>query len=419
MEQQIRQSLQQFIVIGVSHKTCPVDVREKFHFSEEVKNKIIQEGKASGVSSIIPVSTCNRTEIYAFAENSELITYLFRKYSQASFEEFISYCYFQKGHTAIKHVFRVATGMDSQILGELEIAGQLKQAFKNSYDSDMVNTFTERLIQYVNQASKKIKTQTSLSRGAASISRAAVQYIRDHANNLGNSRVILFGVGEIGRNTCDNLLKHIQPEQLTVVNRTPERAKEFAGEYNCNYDELENLKKQVEDSEIIIVATGATKPTLTAEPFSDIHQNSPKIVLDLSVPRNVSSSVEDLAAINLITIDALQEQNESVLKIRNESIPKADEIIDKQIEEFYSWLKINYLSPVFSSFQDYLSSVKQREMHRYKDKIPEHQMDHVEELTDSIINKISRQCINYLRNNNSKHHTPAEVITSMFRLHKK
>ena len=418
MEYQIRQSVQQFLVIGVSHKTCPVGSREKFHLAEDEKEQLILEAKKQGVGSLIPVSTCNRTEVYAYSEDIDLITYLFKKYSRASLEEIISHCYMFKGQTAIKHIFSVACGLDSQILGELEISGQLKQAFQEAYDLGMVNTFSDRLIQHVNKASKKIKTKTNLSKGAASTSRAAVQFLRKHVENLRESSVLLYGVGEIGKNTCDNLLKYIKPQQLTVINRTREKAEQFARAYECHFGYHENLSDHVHNSDVIIVATGAPNPTVTQEELTNTGRLRNAIVMDLSVPRNVDSNVAGKVN-KLISIDELEEQNAAVLKTRQESVPKATEIIEKQMDEFYNWLKISCLSPVFSGFQEYLQSVKQKEVNRYKDMIPVNDMDHIEEITDNIINKISRQCISYLRENNSNNHTPAEVITSMFSLQNK
>ena len=419
MEQQTRQSIQQFLVIGISHQTCPVNIREKFHLTEESQKQMLREGHTHGVSTIIPVSTCNRTEIYAHTRNSELITYLFRKHSRASMEEFISHCYIYKGHGAIKHLFKVACGLDSQIVGELEISGQLKGAFQKAYESGMVNTFTERLIQYVNQSSKEIKTKTALSSGAASVSRAAVQYLRNRVENLQANRVLMLGAGEIGRNTCDNLLKYVSSKQVTVINRTLQRAKTFAATYQCQYDHYENRHRYIKESDVIIVATGANHSTITPEDFESTGDRKHTIILDLSVPRNVSSSLTLYHSIDLVTTDKLQEQNEEVLKTREESVPKAMEIIEYHMELFFNWLNTNSLSPVFSGFQYYLNSIKQKEMEKYKNKITKNQMDHAEEIADRIINKITGQCISYLKNNNASRHTPAEVISYMFRLHQK
>jgi glutamyl-tRNA reductase len=271
----------------------------------------------------------------------------------------------------------------------------------------------------VNQSSKEIKTKTALSSGAASVSRAAVQYLRNRVENLPANRILMLGAGEIGRNTCDNLLKYVRSEQITVINRTLQRAKTFAATYQCQYDHYENRYRYIKDSDVIIVATGANHSTITPEDFESAGDRKHTIILDLSVPRNVSSSLTRYPSIDLVTTDKLQEQNEEVLKTREESVPKAMEIIEDHMELFFNWLNTNSLSPVFSGFQYYLNSIKQKEMEKYKNKITKNQMDHAEEIADRIINKITGQCISYLKNNNASRHTPAEVISYMFRLHQK
>jgi glutamyl-tRNA reductase len=288
-------------------------------------------------------------------------------------EEFISHCYIYKGHGAIKHLFKVACGLDSQILGELEISGQLKGAFQKAYENEMVNTFTERLIQYVNHSSKEIKTKTALNSGTASVSRAAVQYLRNRVENLPANRVLMLGAGEIGRNTCDNLLKYVRSEQVTVINRTLQRAKTFAATYQCQYDHYENRHRYIKESDVIIVATGARHSALTPEDFESAGDRKHTFILDLSVPRNVSSSLTRHPGIDLTTTDKLQEQNEEVLKTREESVPKALEIIEYHIKLFFNWLNTNSLSPVFSGFQYYLNFIKQKEMEKYMNKITKNQ----------------------------------------------
>ena len=217
-----------FYAVGLSYKKADAAIRGKFSLDAKAKSTLLMQAEAEGIEALIVTSTCNRTEIYGFANHPYELIKLLCENSQGSVPEFQEVAYIYKNQEAINHMFRVGTGLDSQILGDFEIISQIKIAFNESKSNGLVNAFMERLVNSVIQASKKIKTDTDISSGATSVSFASVQYIIRNLADISNKNILLFGTGKIGRNTCENLVKHTKHEQITLINRTKDKAEKLA-----------------------------------------------------------------------------------------------------------------------------------------------------------------------------------------------
>src|SRR5690606_8145428 len=196
---------QHFYCIGLSYKKADALVRGKFSLNEQAKNNILQQSKQDGLEGVFAISTCNRTEIYGYAEHPFQLIKLMCENSLGSVDEFQKVAYVYKNKEAVDHLFRVGTGLDSQILGDFEIISQIKTGFVASKKAELSNAYTERLVNCVVQASKRIKNETELSSGATSVSFASVQYILNNVKDISSKNILLFGMGKIGRNTCENL----------------------------------------------------------------------------------------------------------------------------------------------------------------------------------------------------------------------
>ena len=269
-------------VIGISYKKTSAQIRGKFNLSFEASNNLIKNAKKQGISSIIINSTCNRVEIYAETnEPNELIKLLCCN-SLGNKSDFKNFGYVLKNPKAIDHIFKVGTGLDSQILGDFEIIAQIKKSLKISKKLSAISPYLERLFSSVIQASKRIKNETKLSSGATSVSYAAVRYILDHVDDLQSKKILLFGVGKIGRNTCENLVKHTSNKQITLVNRTQEKAQKIAGKFKLIVKDITELSTEISNSDILIVATSSTVPTVTNKTAVF---NEKLLILDLSVPK--------------------------------------------------------------------------------------------------------------------------------------
>jgi len=251
-----------FYAIGLSYKKADAEVRGHFSLSESAKQTVLDQAKANGIESLVLISTCNRTELYGFAEHPYQLIHLLCENTKGTVEEFQEVAYIHKGKEAIQHMFRVGSGLDSQILGDFEIISQLKFAARASKKQGLLNSFSERLVNSVIQASKRIKTETELSSGATSVSFASVHYIMNNIQDISQKNILLFGTGKIGRNTCENLVKHTQNSHITLINRTKTKAEEVAGKFNLIVKDHEELEQEINQSDIVIVATGAHSPTV-------------------------------------------------------------------------------------------------------------------------------------------------------------
>jgi len=289
-----------FYAIGLSYKKADADIRGHFSLSDDAKTKLLQEAKASGIESLVITSTCNRTEMYGFAQHPfQLIQHLCNN-TKGTVEEFQQVAYVYKNSDAIAHMFRVGSGLDSQILGDFEIISQLKASAKRSRKLQLLNAFTERLVNSVIQASKRIKNETEISSGATSVSFASVQYILNNISNVSDKNILLFGTGKIGRNTCENLVKHTKNEHITLINRTKNKAEAIAGKFNLIVKDHEVLSEEINVSDIVIVATGAQQPTVVKDMITS---KKDVLILDLSIPKNVNDNVSELENVTLIHLD--------------------------------------------------------------------------------------------------------------------
>jgi glutamyl-tRNA reductase len=246
-----------FYVVGLSYKKADAEMRGKFSLDSVAKTALLTQAKDEGIESLIVTSTCNRTEIYGFAEHPFQLIKLLCENSRGTVEEFQKVAFVYKSQEAVNHMFRVGSGLDSQILGDFEIISQIKTSFTESRSFGLINAFMDRLISAVIQASKRIKTETGISSGATSVSFAAVQYIIRNVEDIGNKDILLFGTGKIGRNTCENLVKHTKNSHITLINRTKDKAERLAGKLNLIVKDYAELHQELRKADVVVVATGA------------------------------------------------------------------------------------------------------------------------------------------------------------------
>ena len=263
---------------------------------------ILLEAKAQDIDGLLVTSTCNRTELHGFAQHPFQLIKLLCDNTEGTVEEFQEVAYVYKNNDAINHLFRVGTGLDSQILGDFEIISQLRSSFNRSKKVGLANPFVERLCNAVIQASKRIKNETEISSGTTSVAFASVQYILNKVEEVSQKNILLFGTGKIGRNTCENLVKHTKNSHITLINRTKDKADRIAGKFNLVVKNYGDLQTEIRKSDVLIVATGAQTPTISKEL---IHTKKPLLILDLSVPKNVSDDVSELEHITVIHLDQL------------------------------------------------------------------------------------------------------------------
>ncbi len=402
-----------FYAVGLSYKKADAEIRGKFSLDAVAKTRLLEQAKNEGIESLIVTSTCNRTEIYGFAEHPFQLIKLICENSQGTVEAFQKYGFVYKNKEAVGHLFRVGTGLDSQILGDFEIISQIKTSFFQAKSVNLVNAFQERLVNAVIQASKKIKTDTEISSGATSVSFASVQYILNNVEEIGDKNILLFGTGKIGRNTCENLVKHSKHEQITLINRTKDKAEKLAQKLDVIVKDYADLQLEIQKADVLVVATGAQNPTVDK---TILNLKKPLLILDLSIPKNVNENVEDVEGVTLVHMDYLSQITDETLENRKKHIPAAEAIIEEIKEEFLTWSKGRKFAPTIHALKEKLHSIKEGELHFQRKKLADFNEEQAEIISNRIIQKITNHFANHLKDEETMVEESIEWIEKVFNI---
>ena len=398
-----------FFVIGLSYKTASIDFREQFSLNESRQHALFLEAKEKKIKDLIIVNTCNRTELYAWSKDAETLVDLICKHSGGEKALFDQIGYKFKGEDCLNHLFRVGSGLESQILGDFEIIGQIKQGFYRSKKMGLAQGYLERLTNAVIQSSKRIKTETEISSGATSVAFASVQYILKNVIDVYSKNILLFGTGKIGTNTCENLIKHTQKDHITLINRTQSRAEKIASKFPVIVKPYGDLTSSIHVADVLIVATGAQNPTITKDL---IHTNKPLLILDLSIPRNVASEVNNMSNVKVVHLDELSQITDATFEKRKKFIPKAEAIIEEVKSEFLVWLEHRKYIPALNAFKEKMivSEKEEIEIKKYVTNCFGYQKK------QQIAQKITGQIAAYIRENPQKAEETIELLEDVFQL---
>lgn len=402
-----------FYAIGLSYKKADATLRGLFAIDQATRTLVLQQAKNEGIEHLLLSSTCNRTEIYGFAEHPYQLIKLLCDNSKGSVQAFQEVGYIYKNKEAVHHMFRVGTGLDSQILGDFEIISQLKLGFAASKAMGMVNAYLERLVNAVIQASKKVKTETEISSGATSVSFASVQYIIKNVTDIGSKNILLFGTGKIGRNTCENLVKHSKNEQITLINRTKDKAERLARKLNVVVKDYADLHLELQNADVVVVATGAQNPTVDK---ALLNLKKPLLILDLSVPRNVHENVQDIPGVNLVDLDQLSQITDETLEKRKRQIPAAEAIINEVESEFIDWTKQRKFAPTIHALKQKLNQIKESELMVQRKKMNDFNEEQAELISARIIQKITNHFASHLKDDDTLVEESIEWIEKIFQL---
>ncbi|CAC9972586.1 glutamyl-tRNA reductase [Flavobacterium panici] len=402
-----------FYSVGLSYKKADAEVRGQFSLDAVAKTRLLEQAKNDGIESLLVTSTCNRTEIYGFAEHPFQLIKLICDNSNGSVDAFQKVGFVYKNQEAINHLFRVGTGLDSQILGDFEIISQIKTSFAHSKSMGLANTFMERLVNAVIQASKRIKNETEISSGATSVSFASVQYILKNVEDISNKNILLFGTGKIGRNTCENLVKHTKNEHITLINRTKDKAEKLAGKLNLIVKDYSELHLELQNADVVVVATGAQNPTVDK---AILNLKKPLLILDLSIPKNVHENVEEIEGVTLIHMDYLSQLTDETLENRKLHIPAAEAIIEEIKEEFVIWMKGRKFAPTINALKEKLNAIKVSELDFQSKKIADFNEAQAEIISNRIIQKITTHFANHLKDDDTMVDESIEWIEKVFKI---
>lgn len=402
-----------FYTIGLNYKKADAELRGKFSMEETSMNALLESAKSQGIDGLLATSTCNRTELHGFAKHPFQLIKLLCDHTKGSVEEFQEVAYVYKNNDAIGHLFKVGTGLDSQILGDFEIISQIRQSFNRSKKVGIANPFVERLCNSVIQASKRIKNETEISSGATSVAFASVQYILKNVPQVTEKNILLFGTGKIGRNTCENLIKHTKNPHITLINRTKDKAEKVAGKFNLIVKDYGDLQTEIRHADILIVATSAQQPTVSKEL---IYTKKPLLILDLSIPKNVADNVNELHNVTTIHLDHLSQMTDETLERRKQFIPHAEAIIEEIKVEFIQWLETRKFAPVIKALNKKLKKMKEEEMDYQSKKQDDFNEEQADVISNRIIQKITKQFANHLKDDSTDADTSLALIKQVFQL---
>lgn len=359
-------------LIGLNHKSAPIEIREKFVFCEEDIKRFGAIIRETGVVGIVIISTCNRSEIYFEAETSrqdEIIDAVEKELlkQRKAKPSVRAHFYHKKNGEVARHLFRVISGLDSMALGEYQIVGQVKDAYQVSLKHSLCSTVITRLFTKSFEIGKRVRTETLINQGAVSISYAGVELAGKKLHNLSSKPVLLVGAGQTGELTLVSLIKK-GCNNITITNRTSEKAEELAAKYNGKTGNFKDVEELILDNDIIISSTASKKPIFTKEIIEKamlIRRSRPLFFIDLSVPRNVSFEASDIENVYIYDIDALNEVIMDNIGKRQEKIIQAEEIIQKGVDEFNDWLATRNLAPAIQSLSSRFQDVSKAELDRF------------------------------------------------------
>jgi len=384
------------VVIGLNHKTAPVELREKLSVPEaRLPDALKSLASREHISECLVLSTCNRTEIHAYtstkSDDSIVIAWM-SDFFELSEQEFRPYLYSQSGHKAIEHLFRVASGIDSMVLGEAQILGQVKAAYQAALGVS-TGVVLDALFQQAINVGKRARAETEIGSGAFSIGSVAAGLAKSIFGELKGRVVLIIGAGKMGELAATHLLAS-GAAAVFVTNRTHEKAVDLAERFCGHAVRFEELHSALGKADIVITSAGATEPIITRPIANDVmraRRGRPLFFIDIAVPRNVDAAVETVDGVFVYDIDDLQSAIDGHAAGRESEVAKVEAIIAEEVEQFLAWFRTLDAVPVITALRDNFESIRLRELDRLNARLthlsPE-DLELINMTTRSIVNKI-------------------------------
>ncbi|HVI47073.1 MAG TPA: glutamyl-tRNA reductase [Chitinophaga sp.] len=399
-----------FHIVGINYKKTDAAIRGLYAIGPAQYQQLLEHARGVQLDDLFVLSTCNRTEIYGFAESPRDLLHLLGRVAHGDLQQLEELAYAKSGEDAIRHLYQVGTGLDSQILGDYEIIGQIRNAARFAKAEQSLGSFLERLVNSVLQVSKLIKTETGLSKGTVSVAFATVKLLERMCPDIQHKKIVLLGVGKIGRNTCKNMIEYLGVKHVTLINRTMQVAEDFAGQHGLRFAPYENMVDEIRDADVILVASNAPQPTVLT---SHLTGTSPKLIIDLSIPFNVETAVGDLPHVTLVNVDELSKVQDETLQNRLGEVPKALSIIDEYMNEFLYWYKMRKHAVVLKAVKDKLHEIHTREIQQQKNGA-HYKMEDIEAVSSRIIQKMINLMAGKVRKETDKSDQYIAMINDIF-----
>jgi len=390
------------IVVGLNHETAPVDIREQFTVSEsDLPRVLVDLQQRKSILECVVLSTCNRTEIYAVVDKLERTKHYIYGFMEDTFsvtrEQFIPYLYVHEEREAVKHLFRVTSGLDSMIIGETQILGQVKQAFFTAQQVGTTGTWFNKLFKEAITVAKRAHRETAIAEHPVSIAYAAVEWAKQQLGTLANKRALVIGAGKMSALS----IKHLQAsgiKEMYIVNRTFERASRLASQLGGQAYAIEHLPSLLHQVDLVISSTGAPNYMITEQMVRNTLEKQKRrlTLLDIALPRDIEPSVAQLDGVTLYNLDDLKQLLDQSWEQRKREAQTIERRIEQEIEQFYNWLSLLGVVPIIQALQTKAKHIYETTMASLYQKLPElsdRERKVIGKLTKSMLNQLLRDPI--------------------------
>lgn len=412
-----------FKVISISYKNSPLQVREQIALTEaECKALYLKMSEILGLQELVILSTCNRTEVYYLSPldiQNEILSLLAVEKGVASSELQQYALYHNNEVEALTYLFEVATGLHSQVVGDLQIPNQIKNAYQWSADMEMAGPFIHRLMHTVFFVNKRVFQETSFRDGAASTSYAAVETIESFLPLIPDAKILVLGLGDMGKDVSKTLYDKGYTG-FTICNRTGSKAESAAALFEAEYIEYTDFKSKLTEFDIVISSVQADKPIITAQDFGGDMQGKVKYLIDLSIPRSIDPKTEELSGVVLYGLDEIQQRASEALERRKLSIPQVSAIIQDAVGGFKDWSTQMAVSPTIQKLKVALDQIRKEEMAKYMKELSEEEAIKMEKITSSMMQKVMKLPVIQLKAacKRGEAETLIDVLNDLFDLEK-
>ena len=406
-------------VVGLSHDSSPIAIRESVAFSEnESRNFLDRMREILGVEEALILSTCNRTEIYYTSDldlSNAILNLL--KIEKGIDHGIDSYFWNKENLPALRHLFRVALGLEAKVLGDIQISNQVKKAYQCSADQHLSGPFFHRLMHTIFYANKRVVQETVFRDGAASVSYACVGLVQQFIQNFSDPKILVLGLGEIGRDVADNMEE--MNGSITLSNRNALTTHALAKQYGYEVLPFEELLKNIAKFDVIISSVQVPKPIIMKDHIPE-QLLSQKLFVDLAVPRSMDSELDTIDGIILYNVDQIEEQTSGIIERRRAAITEVELILDETIEELKNWSLEMEVSPTIKKLKKALEEIRKEEIARYVGKVTEVEQDLIDKVTKSIVQKVIKLPVLQLKAacKRGEAETLVEVLNDLFNLEK-
>ncbi|MDX1764070.1 MAG: glutamyl-tRNA reductase [bacterium] len=416
------------VLVGLSHKTAPVELREKVCMPDVALPEQLDKVRSDEIPECLIVATCNRVEVLAQCSHAAGGIAKIKEYltsgSNVSLSEVDSHFYSLEGDKAVQHIFRVASSLDSMMVGEPQILGQIKNAYTVASEEGATGVILNRLMHKAFSTAKRVKTETRIARYAVSISYAAVELAKKIFDDLSEKTVMLVGAGEMSELAARHLMDN-GAKRLLVTNRTYSRAVELAEEYSGSAIRFEDFTDSLIRTDIIISSTGASNYILSHKQVKEVlheRRNKPMFLIDIAVPRDLDPEINKLRNVYLYDIDDLQAVVNTNIQERQKEAEKADEIVLQEVEAFSRWMSSLDVTPMIVLLRERLEQIRQEELKRTLPRlngISDKERKAIDAMAAAIVNKILHGPLKALKSDQNRDNRDVliEVIREIFRLH--